>query len=164
MSKAPLTHALNLAEQLPEDTQELRADLLFSFASLAGESNDAKDHLYYAQRHLAARLETGRRDKDLGMAYAELSVSLSNNGRYLDGLEAGQESLRIYQQTEEYLRGVYWPHFAIIHQALALLALKRGAEAINMLVETINWRVRMYGVNDTESFKYEYSFKSSFAH
>jgi tetratricopeptide (TPR) repeat protein len=153
LAKPLLTRALALAEQRPENLQVLRADLLFSLGSLAGESNDAKAHLFYARQHLDARLESGLQDKDLGMGYAELSVSLSNNGMYEDALEAGKKSLDIYQQTEDYLNGSYWPHYAIIHQALALLAMNRGKEAINMLEDTLSWRVKQYGANNTESFK-----------
>lgn len=94
------------------------------------------------------------------MAHSELSGALINNRMYEEALEAGQTSLSIYQKSPGYLNGSYWPTFAIVHQALALLALKRGQEATGMLRETLQRRVDAYGVNDTESFKCCYPYEN----
>lgn len=154
LARPQLELAAKIVEQMSDPPVVLHGDLLFSLASLAGETNDAASHLSFAQQHLKVRMSTNVEDKDLGMAYAELSVSLSTNRRYEEGLEAGRRSLAIYEKTEDYLRGVYWPHFAIIHQALALIALKRGGEGIQMLEDTIAWREKRFGPNDSEDFRY----------
>ena len=136
---------------------KLFADVLFCLSSVSQGVNENAKMYTYARRHLQQRLkvEDGKESSlDVGMAYSEMGYAFLANDMYDKAIECCETSSAIYKKTPEYLSGDYWPHFAISHQAWALLGLHRGEEAVPMLLETLRWRESKFGKDDTESAKY----------
>ena len=75
------------------------------------------------------------------------------NDMYEKSIESCVMARQINEKRTIFLSGCYWPFFAIIHHAQALIGLGREDEAFGMLLDTLSWREAMYGPNDTESFK-----------
>jgi hypothetical protein len=150
--------ALKICEESPEEMPELLADALFCCGSHASDTNHFKLHMDFAQKHFDQRMKVEQRKSSLGlgtgMAYSEMGLACLLNNMYEKAIEYSITARQINEKTPEFLSGSYWPFFAIIHHAQALIGLDREDEAVDMILETLRWREEKYGPNDTESFKY----------
>ncbi|KAH8591407.1 P-loop containing nucleoside triphosphate hydrolase protein, partial [Bisporella sp. PMI_857] len=145
-------HATNL------EVKTLLADILFSLSSFSAEKNQPQDALQYASRHLDIRMQVEKEKPHLGrhagLAYTEMALGLLLNGEYEAAIRYSRDGKAILIKLEAFKAGKYWPDFAVIHEAISLIALGRGSEAIPMLKDSIAFRENKYGPNDTESFKF----------
>ena len=150
--------ALKISEANPEELPKHLADALFCLSSHASDTNQFKANLEFAQRHFAQRMKIESQKPELGlgagMAHSEMALAYLLNRDYEKTIEHSIMSRRINEKTSNFLSGAYWPFFGIIHHAQALQALNRDEEAVDMLLEILEWREAKFGPNDTESFKY----------
>ncbi|KAK7420401.1 hypothetical protein QQX98_002824 [Neonectria punicea] len=148
--------ALAIYEQHPEQTVEDIADVLVSLSALSNELNDPQKHLGYAERHYEMRMKL-RAMKDvphiqLGMAYTQRASAYTQTGQYEKAIEQARMGRSVLETYPGYLKGEYWPFYAMIYEVLPLMSLGRDAEAARLLQDTVAWREKKYGVNDTQSF------------
>ncbi|KAK7742379.1 hypothetical protein SLS53_004524 [Cytospora paraplurivora] len=88
-----------------------------------------------------------------GLAHSEMALAYLLNNNYDLAIEYSIMARQINERTPEFLSGAYWPFFAIIHHAQALIGLNRHDDAEDLLLSTLHWREMKFGQNDTESFK-----------
>jgi tetratricopeptide (TPR) repeat protein len=150
--------SLKICGEQAEAMPEQYANALFCSGSYASDTNQFRLHLELAQKHFDQRMKIESQKSALtlgtGRAHSELGLAYLLNNQYDKAIEHSIIARRSNEKLPEYLNGSYWPFFAIIHHAQALLGLNREAEALDMLLETLRWREVKYGPNDTESFKY----------
>lgn len=146
-----------ICEQHAQDIPEEYADALFCSGSIASDTNRFKLHMELAKRHFKQRMEVENKKPKLtlgaGLAHSEMALAHLLNNQYEQTIEYSMKAREINQEPVEFLSGKYWPFFAIIHHAQALIGLNRHEEAEGMLLETLRWRQVQFGANDTESFK-----------
>lgn len=131
--------------------------MLFCLSSLSAVQKQPVDVLAYAERHFDVRLKAENRKQAIGrhggLAYTELAVAYLLNDRFVAAIEASRAGRAILEQLPLFKEGKYWPDFAVIHEVMALIGLKRDDEAIPLLEEAINFRETKFGPNDVQSFK-----------
>lgn len=134
--------------------EEEYAHILYCQACVACHLYQQERATRYAVKNLDQRLQMGRRDKYLGMAYLEHGVALMISDRFEEAIEAFQNSLEVYSQTPEFLSGEYRPDFPNMYLARAFCEVGRPSEAAMVVLENVRFRENKYGPNDTESKKY----------
>lgn len=121
------------------------------------DTNQFKSHKAIALKHFEQRMKLENRKSSLGlgagMAYSEMSLAHLLNDEYNEAIEYAAKSREINEKTSMFLNNEYWPFFAFIHHAQALIGLQRYAEAAVMVEQTIQWREVKYGIDDTQEFK-----------
>ena len=154
--------ALELVENLPskdysddygQNEQVLLADVLFGLSSLAADQNHAADALAYSRRHFDVRMALVSVGRFGGLAYTELGLGLLLNDHFQEALDASRAGKALLVELPSFKEGTYWPDFAVIHEVLALIGLERDDEAIPLLEESIRFREKRFGRDDTQSFK-----------
>jgi hypothetical protein len=150
--------ALIICEDNAKEMPELLADAYFCCSSHAYDTNQFHKVMEFAKKHYQQRMQVEEKKPSLGlkagMAHSEMGLAYLLNNSYEKVIEHSITARQINEKTPEFLSGTYWPFFAIIHHAQALLGLDREDEAVDMLLETLRWREARYGADDTESFKY----------
>lgn len=115
--------------------------------------NEPQSSLEYAQKHLELRLQVGKRDTLLGLAYNELGYALSINDVFDESIKTFETSLSVYSELPEVKSGEYRPDFPRTGLALVLCEVGRLEESAQMMLESIAFRAERYGPDDTESLK-----------
>lgn len=152
--------ALSLIEMHPGEMAEQRADVLMSLSATYHCLGDPVLGPQYARLHFEQRLLNedpkpldGKDLGDTAMAYTELALAALMKNDYNEAISLAVQGRAILVKTRVYLEDTYWPHWADYHQAWALIGLGRAEEARPLLIKMLEWRVRHYGNDDTESMK-----------
>lgn len=120
--------------------------------------NDPQKHLMYAERHYEVRMKLHAIAPvphiQLGMAYTQRAAANGQvGGRDEEAIEQAKLGKAVLVQYPGYVRGEYWPFYAVLYEILPLMALGRDEEATALLLDTIAWREKRFGVDDTQSFQ-----------
>ena len=153
--------ALNICDAFPDLPPQHHADALFCLICHFAGANRPELLLTLAKTHFDIRMEMENQNPrlgfDAGVAHSQMALALLRNDRYEETINYAIISRHIEEKTPEYRSGEYWPFWAIMYHALALLGLDRGDDAVDMLLETLRWREAKYGPDDTESFQLGYT-------
>jgi hypothetical protein len=115
---------------------EIRADVLFCLSAVSAQTGEDTDkNLEYARDHsdLRARLQDGTEfgEARVAMAHGELAHIQMLAGQYEDAIYHSQVAIDMTEASADFKTGADFPTFASTHQAFALAALGRYAEAMH---------------------------------
>ena len=146
--------ALAFYKEHPDDDPEELANTVVSLSACTKEMNTPDFHMYYAQWQLQIRRDHPSEDILYnGMAYNQYASACAQPGRHQEAINLAEQGWLINVTSPEYLAGKYYPFYAMLYQALSLMALERNEEAAVKLTDAITWRELKYGVDDTRSFQ-----------
>lgn len=153
-----LRMALDICEQYENELTELLAKILFGLAKFGSWTNMPLENVYkYSIRHheICRKLDDGSLTSKERLASAESNLGMACMliGEYNKAIEHCRVSEELDKENPETIAGQGWPHFARIYRAWALAALGHYEEAEGLLMETIKWRAKTYGPDDTKSVK-----------
>jgi hypothetical protein len=145
---------------------ELYADVLMNLTTAYAAYGQRELALKYAEMHIDQRIRVERAigrtpNSEMsfeGMAYTALSLGLILNERYEEAIKYAAEGREILKRLPSFGANNYWPHWAYTYHAWALIGLGRYSEALPLILDTLRWRERHFGRDDTESLKYVLSF------
>ncbi|KAI1346208.1 hypothetical protein F5Y01DRAFT_322036 [Xylaria sp. FL0043] len=152
-----------LSQQQDPSMGYLHADVLFLLAVTYDALSDAENGMKYARQHFKQQIlveDAAGENGDLSfraMAYTQLACASVTSGEFEEAILHAKMGRSLLEKTEEYKNDTYWPHWADWSHAWALIGLRRYDEALPLVVTTLQWRERHYGVDDTESMKTAYT-------
>ena len=153
---------LRLAHQVCEEHVDDLSDLLiytlFCLAKFGSWTNMSAAEIHRIssrQLELCLRADDGSIDamENVATGYSNLGMACMLVGQFETAIQHCKRSEEIDCVTPDAQAGKTWPHFARIYCAWALAGLGKNEEAERILVETLAFRERTYGANDTQSVK-----------
>jgi hypothetical protein len=156
---ANLAHLISAANK--DILGEAYADVLMTESTAYAALGNGERCLHYGQLHFDQRIAFERSigrtpESELSfeaMAYTALALGLILNERYEEAIPLCEEGRIKHEMVDAFREDRYWPHWAHAYNAWALIGLNRAEEALPSVIETLRWRERHFGVNDTESLK-----------
>ncbi|KAI9775352.1 MAG: hypothetical protein M1839_001268 [Geoglossum umbratile] len=146
-----------VCESQDEDAVDLLSDVFYSRGADASEVNEPVRCMEYTSRFWKLRLKhaetspKGRKDIRLGMSYNQMGVAYMMARDYESAVGVLEQAFEVYASVENST-----PIMATLPAAnmgLACWFLGRYDEAYKALINILRERERVFGVNDSESFK-----------
>lgn len=140
---------------------DLLADTLFSFARYGEETNMNPNQVFqFCSRHFAlcsaANNDSLTAREDLATAHTGLAQAYLLLDDYAKAVEECQKCRVLDSQLPDVISGAAFPQFSNIYEAWGLFGLTRYDEAASLLLDVVRFRERKFGVNDTQSVKYDW--------
>ena len=151
----------------PNLDRRLFADVLFCNSSILGDINgDATKMVNFATSHLKLREYIYENDpgEDQEEAYTnvafghnELCFALMISERYIESIEHSVKSIEWHLEAREVKEGNNYPEWASVYGAWSMQALGRYEDAQSLLDKSLAFRLRRFGVEDCNNYKYHSS-------
>jgi tetratricopeptide (TPR) repeat protein len=159
-----LSHtASELAANYADDAVmgELYADVLMNLTTAYAAYGQRQLALKFAEMHMTQRIKVERAlnrtpDSEMSfeaMAHTALSLGLILNGRYEEAIKYAAQGRELLKRKPSFVADNYWPHWGFTYHAWALIGLEKYDEALPLILDTLRWRERHFGRDDTESLK-----------
>lgn len=150
--------AHQVCEKYVDDLSDLLIYTLFCLSKFGSWTNmkAAEIHaLSSRQLELCLRADDGSIEamENVATGQSNMGMACMLVGQFEDAVVHCQRSEELDCTSPDAQAGRTWPHFARIYCAWALSGLGENKKAARILLETLAFRERTYGANDTQSVK-----------
>lgn len=147
-----------MCEAHEQDSRLILSDIYYTRGAEAAETNDKPTALTNNTAFLRLRLDISRtsalrtQDATLAQAYNQAANAHLDQGQFEPALEYYSKALEVFQSLPEYSETM--TSICVANLGTAYWLLERLDDAYNLLLQNLKARERLFGVDDTESFRY----------